>query len=52
MSKNKKQICWLVLGTMFTFISGLLLPLIYQMMTWAPTLVEIASVTWNDAPGV
>jgi len=49
MTKNKHLI-WMGLGTIASFLMGLLMTLAYQAIIWAPALIEIASVTWNDAP--
>jgi len=49
MTKNKHLIP-ISFGTIVTFLTGLITTLIYHAITWAPVLIEIASVTWNDAP--
>jgi hypothetical protein len=46
--ENKKHFLWIGLGTIVTFLAGLLTTLAYHAITWAPVLIEIASVTWND----
>ena len=47
---QKRHLIWISLGTFVTFLSGLLATLSYHAITWAPELIEIASVTWNDGP--
>ena len=47
---NNKQLKWIWLGSILTFLLGICLSTVYHATTWAPVLIEIASVTWNDAP--
>ncbi len=49
MTKNKHLI-WIGLGTIAAFLMGLLAIVATQAIIWGPALIEIVSVTWNDAP--
>ena len=48
--QKHKLLIWTSLGAISTFLAGILTALVYQAITWAPLLSEIASVTWNDGP--
>jgi len=47
---NTKHLRWMGLGTIMAFLTTLLVFLAAQAIIWTPTLIEIASVTWNDMP--
>jgi len=48
---NKRENIYLLMfGTIATFLISGLTTLLYQVITWTPSLVEIASVTWNGNP--
>jgi hypothetical protein len=46
---NNNRIRWLA-GTIAAFLTSLLTLIAIQAIIWTPALIEIASVTWNDAP--
>ena len=47
---KKRHLIWISLGTMVSFLAGLVATLAAHAILWTPVLVEIASVTWNDGP--
>jgi hypothetical protein len=49
---NKKYFIWVSVGAILATLAALLVTMTFHAITWAPLLIEIASVTWNDAPHI